>query len=143
MIDLLNRWNHLLILGACMAGLVWGQPAQAPEDATAIQRRVASAMQESLAKQQASLRQQMVTTGRGEFFSLPRAAGLGGVTGAPSASPSLPAASDCAPLSAPEVESLVGVTAQRDGVDRDLLRSVMKQESGFRPCAVSPKGAMD
>ena len=36
----------------------------------------------------------------------------------------------------------MGETSERDGVSPDLLRSVMKQESGFRPCAVSSKGAM-
>jgi soluble lytic murein transglycosylase-like protein len=49
---------------------------------------------------------------------------------------------DCDPLPAPKVESLLGETAEREGVSADLLRSVMKQESGFRPCAVSSKGAM-
>jgi soluble lytic murein transglycosylase-like protein len=82
------------------------------------------------------------------FFVLPRATGLGGVTAPPlapapwSAAWSAAAPAGCDPLPAPEVDSLVGETARRDGLDADLLRSVMKQESSFRPCAVSPKGAL-
>lgn len=37
---------------------------------------------------------------------------------------------------------MVGEAASKEGLSADLLRSVMKQESGFRPCAVSSKGAM-
>jgi soluble lytic murein transglycosylase-like protein len=61
---------------------------------------------------------------------------------APIAPIGMPQLAECDPLPAPEVESLVGETSERDGVSPDLLRSVMKQESGFRPCAVSSKGAM-
>ncbi|SPE36693.1 Putative murein lytic transglycosylase YjbJ (fragment) [Candidatus Sulfopaludibacter sp. SbA3] len=32
--------------------------------------------------------------------------------------------------------------AKRQDLDSALLRGVVQQESGFRPCAVSPKGAM-
>jgi len=113
-------------------------------DATAKQRN-AAAMQESLAKQRASIEQQTGNAGGG-FFLLPRAASLGGVTGAVAPAPiipiGMPQVAECDPLPAPEVESLVGETSEREGVSPDLLRSVMKQESAFRPCAVSSKGAM-
>ena len=106
------------------------------------QRNAAAAMQESLAKQQASIQRQQRTAGSGSFFALPRAASLGGVTGSLPAPVAMPIVPDCDPLPAPKVESLLGETAQREGVPADLLRSVMKQESGFRPCAVSSQGAM-
>jgi len=127
---------------ALLAGPLSGQSA----DATVKQQNAAAAMQESLAKQRASIEQQTGNAGRG-FFLLPRAASLGGVTGviaapAPITSIGLPLLAECDPLPAPEVESLVGETSQREGVSPDLLRSVMKQESAFRPCAVSSKGAM-
>lgn len=32
--------------------------------------------------------------------------------------------------------------AKQEDVDKDTLRAVMQQESAFRPCSVSPKGAM-
>jgi hypothetical protein len=130
------NWKVLIFLAATP---MWAQPTQNQEDAIAKQRSAATAMQESLAKQRASVQQQMGTTGVGTFFVLPRAESLGGVNGSLPAPTSVPI---CAPLPDPEVESLVGETAQRDGVNSDLLRTVMKQESGFRPCAVLSKGAM-
>ena len=36
---------------------------------------------------------------------------------------------------------LIDGAAQQQGVDAKLLRAVIDQESGFRPCAVSTKGA--
>jgi soluble lytic murein transglycosylase-like protein len=36
---------------------------------------------------------------------------------------------------------LIDGAAQQQGVDTKLLRAVIDQESGFRPCAVSAKGA--
>jgi len=48
----------------------------------------------------------------------------------------------CDPLP-PEVWSpLVRAASQREGLAVDLLTAVIRQESAFRPCAVSPKGAM-
>jgi soluble lytic murein transglycosylase-like protein len=126
---------------------IWAQSAQAPEDVLSKQRTGAAAMQQSLAKQRTAIQKQMGTTDAGTFFILPRAANLGTVTGTvaaplPIVLPIMPIAAECDPLPAPEVESLVGETAERDGLSADLLRSVMKQESGFRPCAVSSQGAM-
>ena len=127
-----------------LAGPLVAQSAAPPEDAVAKQRQAATAMQESLAKQQASIRQQTGTMNTGGFFVLPRAASLGGVTGSlpASSAAAMPMVFNCDPLPAPQVESLVGETAEREGLSPDLLRSVMKQESGYRPCAVSSQGAM-
>jgi len=36
---------------------------------------------------------------------------------------------------------IIDGAAQNQGVDIKLLRAVIEQESGFKPCAVSPKGA--
>ena len=142
-----RRHNHGKLLIFLAAAPVWAQAALNQEDAIARQRDAAAQMQQALAKQRASiLQQQAGTAGPGSFFHLPRAESLGGVTGSPSAPSSipvpLPLTQDCDPLPAPDVESLVGESAGRNGVSPDLLRSVMKQESGFRPCAVSSKGAM-
>jgi soluble lytic murein transglycosylase-like protein len=133
---------------ACLLGLLvapaWAQSRQPVDDALAQQRTAAAAMQESLAKQRAAVQKQLGPAGTESFFVLPRAASLGGVTGtvAAPAGALVTAAAECDPLPAPEVDSLVGETAQREGLSADLLRSVMRQESAFRPCAVSSKGAM-
>ena len=139
--------HGLLAAFACLlAAQAWAQPAPPQEDAVAKQRSTAAAMQESLGKQRVSVQKQLGENGAASFFILPRAASLGGVTGSVAAplptSTQIPLSPECDPLAAPEVDSLVGDAAQREGLSADLLRSVMKQESGFRPCAVSSKGAM-
>jgi soluble lytic murein transglycosylase-like protein len=53
-----------------------------------------------------------------------------------------PQAADCEPLPPSEVDSLVGEAAKRQDLDETMLRGVIQQESAFRPCAVSAKGAM-
>ncbi|HUB77922.1 MAG TPA: lytic transglycosylase domain-containing protein [Bryobacteraceae bacterium] len=119
------------------------QPAPAASSPATGQRDSVAAMQESLARQRASIQRQTGAAGNDSFFVLPRAASLGGVTAAlPAPVSSAPIALECEPLPAPQVDSLVGQAAEREGVSPDLLRSVMKQESAFRPCAVSSKGAM-
>ena len=136
MLSSLRYWKCWTILAGVVVGPV---SAQTPEDAVARQRKAAAAMQESLARQQASVQRQVSTAGSGNFFALPRAASLGGVIGSSATPIEMPA---CDPLPNREVDALVGQTATREGVSPDLLRGVMKQESGFRPCAVSSKGAM-
>ena len=49
---------------------------------------------------------------------------------------------ECDPLSPLEVQSLVERAAQASGLKPDFVRAVMKSESGFRPCAISPAGAL-
>ena len=57
-------------------------------------------------------------------------------------SPPLVASTDCDPIPDPWASVLLGYTAQTQHIDVKLLRGVVLQESGFRPCAVSKKGAM-
>jgi len=104
----------------------------AAQDSIARQQAAITAMQDSIARQRASVQQSAST---GSFFVLPPpqpmpASGLGLAEMA------------CAPLPDGEVRSLVTEAAAHEGVDTDLLLNVMRQESGFRPCAVSVKGAM-
>jgi soluble lytic murein transglycosylase-like protein len=111
-------------------------------------------MQESLDKQRAAVQKQQSQTSGQSFFVLPRPTTMGATTPAPASQVSVSsisgqstsgqsaAVADCTPLPASEVDSLVGQASEREGLDQDLLRGVIKQESGFRPCAVSSKGAM-
>ena len=48
---------------------------------------------------------------------------------------------DCDPLPEKDVNALVDAAAKEQGVKPELIHAVMEQESGFKPCAVSPKGA--
>jgi soluble lytic murein transglycosylase-like protein len=50
--------------------------------------------------------------------------------------------SDCEPLPAAQLDSLIEGAAKQQDLQPELLRSMVNQESGARPCAVSPKGAM-
>jgi len=129
-------------LVALLVAPVWAQTSRTPDDALAQQRNATAVMQESLAAQRAAIERQLGQTGSESFFVLPRAASLGTVTGSVAAPIAVPLAPECDPLPTSQVESLLGETAEREGLSADLLRSVMKQESGFRPCAVSSQGAM-
>ncbi len=64
----------------------------------------------------------------------------GGVT---AVSPELPPVEtgQCAALDLVQVQPLLKQASAEHGVKEDLLRAVMEKESGFRPCAISSKGA--
>ena len=49
--------------------------------------------------------------------------------------------SACPALAEEEVEKLTSLAAQKNSVPASLIRAVMRQESAFRPCAVSTAGA--
>ncbi len=106
-----------------------------PPEAVQRQLRSVEAMKASIASQRLSIRKQ---TGRdaapGSFFDLPPVTPMPGFPGR--------TAGDCDPLPESEISPLIdGVAASRE-LDPQLLRSMVKQESGFRPCAVSSKGAI-
>lgn len=79
--------------------------------------------QESLALQRASAARQNST-----FFT----AAVSPVESAPG----------CEPLPPLRAGALIEREARRTGLSTDLLNAVIRQESAFRPCAVSAKGAM-
>jgi soluble lytic murein transglycosylase-like protein len=87
--------------------------------------RVSAAMAESLASQRASVRRQVEAAGPAQRVSgaVPLAAAI------------------CDAISQPELVRMIDVAARHEDVDPLLVREVARQESGFRPCAVSPKGA--
>ena len=72
-----------------------------------------------------------------EFFTLPWPGSL------PLSVRNVQVATDsCDALGSSEVSKLVQSAAGKHGLSPDLLRSVMKQESAFKPCALSTAGAM-
>jgi soluble lytic murein transglycosylase-like protein len=87
---------------------------------------VRSAMQASLDQQRASVQKQAQSMG----VSIPWSA------------PPVPAPfADCDPVPQPELSKMIDDAAQKTGVDKALVLEVARQESGFKPCAVSVKGA--
>lgn len=129
-------WINLAGAYARLQAQTPASPSQqtAAQDAVAKQQAAISLMQESIARQRTSVQQQMGQSTR-SFFILPPPAPMEGLT----AGAGFPG---CAPLNDSEVRSLASQAATREGLDADLLIKVMQQESGFLPCAVSPKGAM-
>jgi hypothetical protein len=95
-----------------------------------------SAMAESIAKQRVAAMKQVASamgkapTPAASFFTVPWVE-----TPVPFSVP------PCDPMPAPELDKLVLESSQQQGVKEDLIRGVIAEESGGRPCAVSWKGA--
>src|SRR6185503_8609401 len=102
-------------------------------------RQVQTAMAASIEKQRASVEQQLNSI---RFSVAPRAtptelaAPLFNGSNAPA-----PVAYACEPMAQPELSEMIDNVAREHSVDPALVREVARQESGFRPCVVSPKGA--
>jgi soluble lytic murein transglycosylase-like protein len=110
--------------------------SQAAQSATAIQNVAMSAMAESLAKQRASIQRQVGTVEVTGFFELPPPKRIS------SSLTSTAHGADCDPLPESEIGALIERAAKNELLQPELVRSVMRQESGFRPCAGSTQGAM-
>ena len=116
-------------------------PVNKPETTgIAAQRQSIAQMEASIELQRQAVQKQVPPGPAGQpfFLSAPPKHTLvptGGTVSAASVPP-------CDPLPAEQIDSLVGDAAQREELDPALLRGVMEQESGFRPCALSSKGAM-
>ena len=95
-------------------------------------QRVRSAMAVSLEKQRASVEQQL------KFIKFPVAPA---VPMPVSFAVPPPVAYACEPVAQPELSKMIETVAREQSVDPALVREVARQESGFHPCAVSPKGA--
>jgi soluble lytic murein transglycosylase-like protein len=121
-------------------------PAKPSPEATAQKQRetTLAAMQASVEKQKAAVaasiaasigKQGQSLAGKDSFFTL-----------APLAPPptqppvSMPDMA-CDPVPEDSVAPAVLGAAQRESLDPKLLTAVIQQESGFRPCAISDKGA--
>jgi soluble lytic murein transglycosylase-like protein len=92
--------------------------AQAPP--TPIQdqaQRIRAAMEPSIARQRISVQKQV------------------------KAAQPVTTAEACEPVAPPELARMIDSAARTENVDATLVREVTRQESGFHPCAVSPKGA--
>lgn len=107
---------------------------QAPENPSIAERQAESArkMEESASRQKAAAQAQTTAVAEGSFFS----AGWSGPAMLP------PPAPDCPPLQEADSEPLIRAAAERHQLNPALIKAVIRQESGFRPCAISEKGAI-
>jgi soluble lytic murein transglycosylase-like protein len=118
----------LLVLPATLAYA----GANAPDAPAASIQQSMKKQQDSLDLQRASLHQQLSgkaadpTAAPAAYFIDPL--------------PALPQA-DCDRLGKASVDSLIAAAAKKQSLEPALLRAVMKQESGFKPCAISVRGA--
>jgi soluble lytic murein transglycosylase-like protein len=87
--------------------------------------RIRAAMAPALAQQRASVAAQM------------QAAGPLAVSRPMRSMPQAP----CEPIPEMELAPMIDAAATKQNVSPALVREVMREESGFRPCAVSPAGA--
>jgi len=91
------------------------------QDTRSQAERIRAAMESSLEQQRASVRRQVEA--------------VHSVIEAPQAQAA------CEPIAQPDLARMIDDAARKHGVDPALVREVARQESGFRPCVVSPKGA--
>jgi soluble lytic murein transglycosylase-like protein len=136
-----NVFLILLAVGAHGLAQDAPQPADskpAVEKPVAVQQQSVAAMQPSLAAQRASIASQAGDRSAESFFLLgpPSQTGL-----VPVMAPETPEG-DCDPLPASQLDPLIDSAAKQQDLQPELLRGMIHQESGARPCAVSPKGAM-
>jgi soluble lytic murein transglycosylase-like protein len=133
-----------------------GTPAPSARSSTATRGSTAP-RQSALARQTASIQRQLGrargngrsggNTGGSDFFVSSWFTGASGNAASPLASAASGAAqyappSECDPLDQAVAEAFMRDSATREGVSLDLVREVIRQESGFQPCVVSAKGAM-
>lgn len=107
-------------------GWVLGQtvPPAHPTPSSAIDQQRASVLKQITAITGKS-------TAPGSFFTVPWVDGIA----------SRPLPPPCDPMATAELEQLIEQNSKQQGVTSDLIRAVINQESGRRPCAVSSKGA--
>jgi hypothetical protein len=97
--------------------------------------RIRAAMETSLGQQRASVQTQAKAAGASMIPWTPPTAS------APRQLDSIMLQPQCDPIAQPELGDMIASAANKNGVDASLVREVARQESGFRPCVVSPKGA--
>jgi soluble lytic murein transglycosylase-like protein len=134
--------QEIACLALCLCHGMFGAAAQTPQEATrrameasvARQRQAVAAMQIPIERQRAAIAAARSEAGGG---------GAAAQAPAPFFTLSWPAmGAECDPLPEIELTPLIQQAAQHEGLDANLLRAVARQESGFRSCAVSQKGAM-
>lgn len=97
--------------------------------------RIRAAMEASLDKQRASVQTQARTAGASMTPWTPPTAS------ATVEKPSIMFQPLCDAIPQPELSSMIDDASNKNGVASSVIREVARQESGFRPCVVSPKGA--
>jgi len=117
-----------------VASVAMAQQAAPPEKPAAA-RSAAELMRASIEKQRAAVRKQAEAAGATLIPWSPPPPGM--LPDAPAPAP----AADCDPMAAEVVTPLIESAAKANGLQEMMVRAVIEQESAFKPCAVSKKGA--
>ncbi len=132
-----------------------GDSGKSAMEATAVKQRegTLAAMQKSVDKQKAAVAAAMTASmgkqgqapnpgGKDSFFLLAPLSPPPVTAGTALALPESQIADvDCAAVPESSVAPILLEAAQREGLEPKLLTAVIEQESAFRPCAISDKGA--
>jgi len=127
-----------IVLIAFAAAMGWSQIPADPQQAAL------STIAGSLDKQRASVMKQIsAVSGKApapaaSFFTVPWIETPVQLTAFSAPAINVP---PCDPLPGGQLDKLIEESSKQEGVKTDLIRAVIGQESGGRPCAVSPKGA--
>ncbi len=145
-------WPIISVLAVPLAAMAQTQaPPPAPKSSldTTVQKQREStlaAMQASVEKQKAAVsaslassigKQGQTLAGKDSFFILAPLTPPPPVVVSQTAMPDMA----CDPVPEDSVAPFVLGAAQRESLDPKLVSAVIEQESGFRPCAISDKGA--
>jgi len=107
------------------------------------QEQAVAKMRASVAKQMAAMQRQLNTPSGDGFFTVPWF--TPNPTQITDKKDDIAGADDpagCAKLSPDQASALIRQAAEEQGLKPGLLHAVIQQESGYQPCAISPKGAM-
>ena len=111
-------------------------PPSADKAPAAAVAKPAETFQSAMEKQRAAIATQRAAVRQQRDLAVPWMLASPGIE----ATPGIEAA-DCAPVTDVELTPLIDSAAKQHQVEPKLLRGVIEQESGFRACAISPKGA--
>ena len=117
-----------MVSGIVLSVAAWAQSPVGPQAASVQKQRAAILIQAASVTGKPAVQP-------GSFFTVPWVeAAVAGVV--PSFAPPL-----CDPIATPQLDKLIEDSSKQEGVKPELIRAVISQESGSRPCAVSSKGA--
>ncbi|MDR3704090.1 MAG: lytic transglycosylase domain-containing protein [Candidatus Sulfopaludibacter sp.] len=122
------RFVLLLLVSSALAQTP--DPPETPPAKSLVVSNPQVPMREALEKQKASIARQQ--------FSIHRQAQLAGA----SMIPEDPPEPVCSVIGDPVIAPLIDGAAQAHQLSPELIRAVIEKESGFKPCAVSRKGAL-
>jgi soluble lytic murein transglycosylase-like protein len=101
------------------------------QDAQSFADKVRAAMAGSLDQQRASVRKEAKSAGAAIIPFAEQERPIVWGLGTPA----------CEPIREPQLGQMIDAAAESNGVSSTVVREVARQESGFRPCVISPKGA--